>query len=262
MQEYLDDAVDGAIYFSLGSNVKSILLDGAIQNAIIETFSNLTYKVLWKFEDENNTGGIPPNILIRDWFPQQAVLNHPNVKLFISQAGLQSTEEAIVSKVPILAIPFIFDQHYNAKRIEELGIGRLLNFETLNKENFKDNIVDLITNPRFAKFMLIIVIYYKCITFFRYKQTMLRVSEAMTDEPMSGLEKAVFWIEYVLRHKGAKYLKSPLIEIPWHRYLLVDVVTALLLICLVLCFSFYKIVVLLLRSCYKKPREFQKLKTG
>lgn len=76
------------------------------------------------------------------------------MKLFISQGGLQSAEEAIVNKVPIVAIPFIFDQFYNAKRIVDLGIGRLLYFEDLNADSFKNAIVDVLTDPRFVVFTL------------------------------------------------------------------------------------------------------------
>lgn len=152
MQTFLDDAVEGAIYFSLGSNVKSALLDVEKQNIIFETLKQLPYKVLWKFEEENSTANVPSNIKIQTWYPQQAILAHPNVKLFVTQGGLQSLEEAIVFKVPVLAIPFIFDQHYNAKRIVQLGIGLSLSFEDLNSQVFNKSIFEVATNPRFVEF--------------------------------------------------------------------------------------------------------------
>lgn len=62
------------------------------------------------------------------------ILGHPNVKLFITQGGLQSIEEAIAYKVPILGIPLFADQFHNVKRIRHLGIGMELNFETITKE--------------------------------------------------------------------------------------------------------------------------------
>lgn len=59
---------------------------------------------------------------------------HPNVKLFITQGGLQSIEEAIAYKVPILGIPLFGDQFHNVKRVQHLGIGVEVNFETVTKE--------------------------------------------------------------------------------------------------------------------------------
>lgn len=40
---------------------------------------------------------------------------------------------------------------------------------------------------------------------------------------MNSLETAIWWIEYVIRNKGAKHLRSPLLDIPTYQYFLVDV---------------------------------------
>jgi glucuronosyltransferase len=47
------------------------------------------------------------------------------------------------------------------------------------------------------------------------------------DEAMTGLEKAIWWTEYVIRHKGAKHLRSPAIDLPLYQYYLVDVISFL-----------------------------------
>lgn len=59
----------------------------------METFAELPYKILWKFEDDQLEGK-PNNIKTNKWLPQQDLLGHPNIKLFITQGGLQSLEEA------------------------------------------------------------------------------------------------------------------------------------------------------------------------
>lgn len=41
---------------------------------------------------------------------------------------------------------------------------------------------------------------------------------------MKGVEKAVWWIEYVIRHKGAKHLRSPAADMSFFEYFMVDVV--------------------------------------
>lgn len=125
-----------------------MFMDVEKRTAFLQTFAHLPFKVLWKFEPDLNLTAIPKNVKIRDWFPQQAVLAHPNIKLFISQGGLQSIEEAIVCKIPILVIPFIFDQDYNAKRIVQLGIGLSLDFGNVNEENLNRSILEIIMNPR------------------------------------------------------------------------------------------------------------------
>lgn len=147
LQEYLDNATEGVVYFSLGSNVKSALMDAVKKRIIAEVLSELPYKILWKYEADNMELQ-PKNVKISKWFPQQDLLGHKNIKLFITQAGLQSIEEAIANGVPLLAIPFFGDQFNNAERIAALGIGQCLDFGTLTKESFKSAIVETIENRR------------------------------------------------------------------------------------------------------------------
>lgn len=113
----------------------------------MNTFSELPYKILWKFEAEEMEGK-PDNVKISKWLPQQDVLGHPNVKLFIMQAGYLSTEEAIVNRVPLLALPFFADQMFNARRYVTLGIGSMLNFNTLTTETFKKAILEVIQTAK------------------------------------------------------------------------------------------------------------------
>lgn len=113
----------------------------------MEALSELPYKILWKYENDYMEDQ-PKNVKISKWLPQQDLLRHKNIKLFIMQGGLQSLEEAITNGVPLLTIPFFIDQFRNAKRLAELGVGRHLDFETLTKESLKSNILELIDNKQ------------------------------------------------------------------------------------------------------------------
>lgn len=77
LQKYLDDATDGAIYFSMGSNLQSRYFPEEKRKSILGAFSKLKLKVLWKFEDEN-LPGIPPNVKLKKWLPQQDILGEYN----------------------------------------------------------------------------------------------------------------------------------------------------------------------------------------
>lgn len=52
------------------------------------------------------------------------------------------------------------------------------------------------------------------------------------DEEVPSLERAIYWTEYIIRHKGAKHLRSPLIDMPIWKYYMLDMyaILALLLI--------------------------------
>ena len=73
MQKYLDDARDGAIYFSLGSNIVSSDLPEETVKVLVGAFSKLKQKVLWKWE-KDSLPGQPENLKIGKWLPQSDIL--------------------------------------------------------------------------------------------------------------------------------------------------------------------------------------------
>lgn len=179
MKEYLDGAKDGFILFSMGSNLKSIMLPEEKRNILLSVFKNLPYKILWKFEDENLPGK-PTNVKIGKWLPQNDILGnyifclklltikskhktrllidffitfehflttaHPNLKLFITHGGLLSTTEAIYHGVPVVGIPILGDQQENMKNAEKLGIGKALDFMKLNYDDLWTTVNEVLNN--------------------------------------------------------------------------------------------------------------------
>lgn len=71
----MDGARQGAVYCSFGSNIKSKDLSAETQKIILETFADLPYLVLWKFEMDDLIA-TPENVVISKWFPQQDVLGN------------------------------------------------------------------------------------------------------------------------------------------------------------------------------------------
>ncbi|KAF2902531.1 hypothetical protein ILUMI_03654 [Ignelater luminosus] len=204
LQHQLDKAKDGFIYFSLGSNVKSNRLSESTKKIFLETFAELPYLVLWKFEEEKLPGK-PDNVIISKWFSQQDVFRHPNIKLFITQGGLQSSEEAIYNYIPMVGIPFMADQQSNVQKMVSKGMAVLVNHDTMDKDTLKAAILEVLKNPS-------------------YRNRVKELAELAKDQPMTGLERAVWWTEYVLRHKGTKHLRSPALDIPSYQYYLLDVI--------------------------------------
>jgi glucuronosyltransferase len=43
------------------------------------------------------------------------------------------------------------------------------------------------------------------------------------------LELAVFWTEYMIRHKGAPHMRSAVLDLTWYQYFLLDVIAFLAL---------------------------------
>ncbi|KAJ8959681.1 hypothetical protein NQ318_021872 [Aromia moschata] len=228
LKDFLDGAKDGFIYFSLGSNVKSKELAGPTFTAIFEALKEVPLKVLWKFEDDNFPGK-PEHIKIMKWVPQEKVLSHSNIKLFVTQGGLQSMEEGIYREVPFVVIPFFGDQEQNARLMESKGIAKIVQRKpSVNKDELKNAILEVIKNPR-------------------YKNSVTRLRRQALDTPMTGLETAVWWTEYVIRHKGAKHLRNPAADMPFYQYFLLDVIGFFTLVV----FSVLWFTIILTRQLYK-----------
>ncbi|XP_061705679.1 UDP-glycosyltransferase UGT4-like [Cydia pomonella] len=51
--------------------------------------------------------------------------------------------------------------------------------------------------------------------FFSYEQNVIKLRNIINDHPMSALERAVWWTEHVLRHGGARHLKTPAAGMDW-----------------------------------------------
>ncbi|VEN46990.1 unnamed protein product [Callosobruchus maculatus] len=230
LKQFLDNAKEGVVYFSLGSNVKSINIPEKLRKVLIEAFAELPYKVLWKFEADDLPGK-PENVLIGKWIPQQDVLAHPNVKVFVTQCGLQSVEEAVARGVPMVGMPFIADQTRNIQRLSEEGAAVGLEHTTLTKEEFKNAIFEVVNNPK-------------------YKQNVKRLGEIWVDHPLPSLNRTIWWIEYVIRHKGTKHLRSPTADVSWFEYLLIDVILVLLTIVSLALFILYVAIKFILRMIF------------
>ncbi|XP_060204827.1 UDP-glycosyltransferase 90A1-like [Lycium barbarum] len=63
-------------------------------------------------------------LIVKEWVDQSEVLRHKSIKGFLSHCGWNSLLESICAKVPILALPFMAEQHLNARMVtEEIGVG-------------------------------------------------------------------------------------------------------------------------------------------
>lgn len=61
-------------------------------------------------------------------------------------------------------------------------------------------------------------------------------------EGMTAMERAIWWIEYVLRHRGAPHMKSISLNLNVFQYLLLDIIAFLLIIVISATVLFYKLI--------------------
>lgn len=83
------------------------------------------------------------------------------------------------------------------------------------------------------------------------------MSTIFHDRPMSSIDTAIYWVEYVIRHKGAHHLRSPAVELSWYQYYLLDVISflmSIILLLILICYFMCNQVVKLLRNLLCKQK--------
>ncbi|KAH8290216.1 hypothetical protein KR054_001101, partial [Drosophila jambulina] len=220
MQQFLDGATHGAIYFSLGSQVRSAEMPPEKRKIFLNVFGSLKQRVLWKFEDES-VSNLPANVMVKSWLPQADILAHPNVKVFISHGGTNGVMEAMHYGVPMLGMAVYADQYHHINQGKKAGYLLDLDYRKVTEEELRETLVELIENPK-------------------YRNNMQKASKVFRDRPLSAMDTAMYWINYVIEHRGAPHMVSAGVQLPWYQFYLLDIVgLALVLILLPVLFLFF-----------------------
>ncbi|XP_065364273.1 UDP-glycosyltransferase UGT5-like isoform X2 [Calliphora vicina] len=212
LAELIESSDKGVIFFSLGTNVQGSNLSKDKAKMIFNVLSKLPYTVLLKWGDSDFPGQ-SKNMIYRSWLPQDDILAHPKVKLFITHGGMGSVVESQYHGVPMVGIPFFGDQHSNIANVVKSGYGLGLEYARFSEEAFRNAVVEVLDNPSYTK-------------------NVQKFSELYRDRPMTPRQLVRYWVDYVIRHKGAKHMQSPAINMPWWQLYSVDVIAFLLSILL------------------------------
>ncbi|XP_058238734.1 UDP-glucuronosyltransferase 2C1-like isoform X2 [Hemibagrus wyckioides] len=221
---------DGIVVFSLGSMIKNITKERA--NTIASALGQIPQKVLWRYTGEKPET-LAPNTRVYDWIPQNDLLGHPKTKAFITHGGTNGIYEGIYHGVPMVGLPLFADQPDNLNHIKTKGAAVMLDFNKMDSKDLKQAVNDVINNPS-------------------YKESMMRLSRIHHDQPMKPLDQAVYWIEFVMRHNGAKHLRVEAHNLTWYQYHCLDVAAFLLSVIALVVFIFVKTCRWLFRKCCRK----------
>ncbi|KFB51596.1 hypothetical protein ZHAS_00019668 [Anopheles sinensis] len=207
----------GVVVFSLGTNVRSDTLGVARITAILDAMEALPeYHFIWKFESDSMPRALPPNVHLRKWLPQNDLLAQPKVRLFITHSGLLSTQEAIWHGVPMIGFPVFADQFKNINYCMAKGVGKRLSIEHINTKELVDTIKEVMTKES-------------------YRTNMKRMSELFRDQPEHPLDRAVWWIDWVLRHPDSTELLTHGTRLHWFVKYSYDVLVPLLAAIAIVC---------------------------
>ncbi|XP_036389462.1 UDP-glucuronosyltransferase 2C1-like [Megalops cyprinoides] len=207
LEEFVQSSGEhGVVIMSLGTLLGG--LQPELSEVIASAFARLPQKVVWRHLGEKPST-LGNNTLLLDWLPQNDLLGHPKTRAFVTHGGTNGIYEAIYHGVPIVGLPLIFDQFDNMVRLEARGVAQVLEVTALDVESLTQTLLDVLDKKK------------------PYRDNMHRLSKLHHDQPLKPIDSAIFWLEFVMRHKGAAHLRTESYRMPWYAYHNVDVLALL-----------------------------------
>ncbi|CAB3399007.1 unnamed protein product [Caenorhabditis bovis] len=186
---------DGVILFSLGTIANTTKLPSEIMRNVLEITQKFK-KFHWiikvdKYSKDvfENAEGLS-NVIVADWVPQPAILAHPRLKAFITHAGYNSLMESARAGIPVVSIPFMFDQPRNSRAVERKGWGVARDKKMLinEPEKIEQAVREILTNPIYTK-------------------KAQRLKKLMRTKPQTASERLVQTTNWVLKNNGVEELQ-------------------------------------------------------
>ena len=163
------------------------------------------------------------------WLPQNDLLAHRSVKLFIAHCGSNGQFEAIYHAVPITGFPLFGDQFYNAGRLDHKGYGLSMNIHDFTADQLVDNIHKILADKS-------------------YTERVEKASEIFRSQAQSPVESATFWIEHVCRF-GGDHLRSDGNDLPFYSYLMLDIFAFTGTVFVILLYVLYRLLEVIMNKC-------------
>ncbi|KAF7730957.1 hypothetical protein EC973_001003 [Apophysomyces ossiformis] len=139
-QNFISTSADAKLILTaLYENIEQGILDGFVWASpsknlpiVVKTSSGNSYAIGEPQLLNTTSGG-----LFLEWAPQQAILHHPSVVVFVSHGGQSSMFESLSAGKRLVIFPFSSDQPVNALKAERNRWGASLSYQASQREAFE-----------------------------------------------------------------------------------------------------------------------------
>jgi MGT family glycosyltransferase len=129
------------VYFSLGSLGSA---DVQLMQRVISCLSATPYRYIVSMGPLHNEITLGPNMAGAEFLPQTSVI--PMCDLVITHGGNNTVTESLHFGKPMIVLPLFWDQHDNAQRVQELGLGVRLDTYRFTDRQMQDALDGLLGN--------------------------------------------------------------------------------------------------------------------
>ncbi|XP_055382822.1 UDP-glucosyltransferase 2-like [Condylostylus longicornis] len=210
LEEFILKSDNDIAYINLGEPITMVFLNTNRIQKLLSTLEISHFNVIWNLNGHLVTNfNSTENIYMDGFMSQEDVLAYPKVKLFITIGGQRDIEDAIHHQVPCLGLTFSSTIDHYLLQIEKHGAGSISYFDQDTTTELLAKIEEFAIKDRFSS-------------------NIKKLHNLINDQPLSSVERAVWYIEYVMRNGGTKYQKTTWRNISWFNFLLIYVVLAII----------------------------------
>jgi len=148
-------------------------------------------RVIWRTEETEICSG-EEHIMLVPWIPQNDLLAHPRVVMFISDGGFNSIVESVYHAKPLIIFSNFSDQWLNAAAAESKGFAVQLHPYDFNSESILATIAELY-NPR-------------------YRSNALLASAMLRDQRDTPAQRVSAMIDHVIKY-GDRHLRTEVLKL-------------------------------------------------
>ena len=114
------------------------------------------------------------------------------------------------------------------------NVGVRLEWHGMTEDTLEQALLEVLTNPQ-------------------YQTAVDQLSDLIMDQPQHPLDRAVWWLEYLLRHPHNTNMRPHTINLYWFQYFLLDIIVLLLIASSLLILILYKLI-----SCCRRENVSKK----
>uniref|UniRef100_A0A915E795 glucuronosyltransferase n=1 Tax=Ditylenchus dipsaci TaxID=166011 RepID=A0A915E795_9BILA len=190
----LDKSNKGVVLFSFGSITDTTKMSVAMKQAFLKAFAHFPqYDFIWKFKlGINDSSLLAPNVHLFNWLDQKAVMEHLNLKAFITHC----------------AVPLFGDQLFNAALVKHKAIGEYVDIRQAEEPQVIIDALDQVLNNPI------------------YRQNARILQKKLQMSPFKPAEKLVKWVEFASEFSELNELNLPMDELNFFAYYCLDVIFA------------------------------------
>ena len=201
LEYFLHETQEMAILVSFGSFFDYV--PEFLARSFCNVFRQLKHQVIWKLKNATYCDDVK-NVEVMDWIPQNDILAHPKIRLFITHGGYNSMVESVFHAKPMIISPVAYDQPNNAAVAVKSGYGIRMNMSNLKAEDLIGNIDKIFRDPS-------------------YTVNAQKASAILKDKPEGAAGRASFLINHVIKH-GDSHLKTGAHSLSLFQYYMFDII--------------------------------------